>query len=402
MVSPFSVMTSLDIPKLVSERVETIRKAVGGDKALVAISGGVDSTVSAVMARMALGDRLTCIFIDDNFMRQGEPERVRALLSIPPLSLPVKILDERGRFMEALRGLRDAEEKRKAFREAFYRVLHEVSERENCRFLVQGTIRADVIETERGIKTQHNVLEQIGIDPAERYGFKVLEPISDLYKHQVREVARYLGVPRAISERQPFPGPGLSIRVLGEVTHERLEILKAATTIVEEGLEPYKADQYFPAILGSESEISEELSSEASMALGLDRTHVEVKLLKDNATGIMGGKRSYGAIAGLEIQNPSARARSFNLEVLEMVRSRLQENHPEITRLLYLVDRGERRGYSIALRAVTTRDFLKALPADIPWSGLEGLSKGILDKCEGVSQVYYDVTPKPPGTIEFE
>lgn len=392
----------MDIPKLISERVETIREAVGRERALAAVSGGVDSTVSAVMAWMALGDRLTCIFIDDNFMRHGEPEKVRGLLSSPPLNLPVKILDERERFMEALKGLRDAEEKRKAFREAFYGVLREVSEREYCRFLVQGTIKADVIETERGIKTQHNVLEQIGIDPIERYGFKVLEPISDLYKHQVREVARYLGVPRAISERQPFPGPGLSIRVLGEVTHESLEMLKAATAIVEEGLEPYKADQYFPAILASESEASEELSLEASRVLGLDRSHVEVKILKDKATGIIDGKRSYGAIVGLEIREPTARSRAFNPEVRERVRSRLQEDHPEITRILFLVDRRGKKGYSIALRAVITEDFLRALPAEIPWTGLDELSKRILDICERVFQVYYDVTPKPPGTIEFE
>lgn len=392
----------MDIPKLVSERVEAIRGTVGGGRALVAVSGGVDSTVSAVIARRALGDRLLCIFIDDSFMRSGEPERVRELLSAPPLSLPVRIVDERERFMEALKGLRDAEEKRKAFREAFYGVLGEVSRRENCSFLVQGTIRADVIETERGIKTQHNVLEQIGIDPAERYGLRVLEPISDLYKDQVREVARYLGVPKAISERQPFPGPGLSIRVLGEVTWERLETLKAATAIVEEELEPYKLDQYFPAILGIESEPSSILSSEASEALGVDPSLVEVELLEERATGIMDGRRSYGLMAVLELPDPTVRARILNTEALERARSRLQEGHPEITRVLFLVERGEGKEYSIALRAVRTRDYLKALPAEIPWAELERLSRRLLNECGKVSNIYYDVTPKPPGTIEFE
>ncbi|MEM3005632.1 MAG: GMP synthase [Candidatus Bathyarchaeia archaeon] len=395
-------MRSLDIPRLISERVEAIRRAVGDGRALVAVSGGVDSTVSAVIARRALGDRLLCIFIDDNFMRQGEPERVRGLLSSPPLNLQVKIVDERDMFMEALKGLRDAEEKRKAFREAFYRTLGEVSQRENCSFLVQGTIRADIVETERGIKTQHNVLEQIGIDPAERYGLRVLEPISDLYKEQVREVARYLGVPKAISERQPFPGPGLSIRVLGEVTLEKLETLKAATEIVEKELESHEPDQYFPAILGMESEPSKALSIEASRALGLDPSQAEVKLPKERATGIIEGKRSYGLIAEVEIPEPTTRARSYDPKVLERMRIRLQEHHPEITRILYLIDREEKRGYSIALRAVTTEDFLRALPAEIPWRALEELSRKILNKCEMVSSIYYDVTPKPPGTIEFE
>ncbi len=395
-------MQSLDIPALISERVKAIRRAVGEEKALAAVSGGVDSTVSAVIARRALGDRLLCIFIDDNFMRLGEPERVRGLLSSPPLGLPVRIVDERERFMEALKGLRDAEDKRKAFREAFYATLRDVSEREGCGFLVQGTIRADIVETEGGIKTQHNVLEQIGIDPKERYGLRVLEPISDLYKFQVREVARLLGVPRAISERQPFPGPGLSIRVVGEVTHERLEELKAATQIVEEGLEPYHPDQYFPAILGMGSEASRELSSEASRALNLHSSEVEVSFLRERATGIREGRRAYGLMAGLEILNPVTRARIFDSEALERVRSRIQEEHPEITRILFLVDRREGRGYRMALRAVKTEDFLKALPAEIPWTSWEEISRRVLNGCGRVSSVYFDVTPKPPGTIEFE
>ncbi|MCW3992108.1 MAG: hypothetical protein NWE79_05325, partial [Candidatus Bathyarchaeota archaeon] len=199
-------MSELDVEAFVDKQVEAIRETLGEERALIAVSGGVDSTVCAVLTRMAIGDNLICTFIDDNFMRLGEPDRVKAMLSAPPLNLPVKILDERKRFTEALAGLRDAEEKRKAFREAFYKTLSDSAKAENCRYLVQGTIKADIDETKGGIKTQHNILEQIGINPVERYGYKIIEPIASLYKYQVRKVARFLGTTAETSERQPFPG----------------------------------------------------------------------------------------------------------------------------------------------------------------------------------------------------
>ena len=216
-------MSDLDVEKFVEGQIEEIKKALGGEKALIAVSGGVDSTVSAVLTHRAIGDNLACVFIDDNFMRLGEPERVKGMLSSPPLNLPVRILHERERFMKALEGLSDAEEKRKAFRETFYQTLGDAAKAEGCNYLVQGTIKADIDETAGGIKTQHNILEQIGIDPVERFGYKVVEPIKSLYKYQVREVARFLGAPEAASERQPFPGPGLSVRVVGEITEEKLQ-----------------------------------------------------------------------------------------------------------------------------------------------------------------------------------
>ncbi|MCW4036089.1 MAG: hypothetical protein NWE75_02755, partial [Candidatus Bathyarchaeota archaeon] len=237
-------MSDLDVPAFVGRQIEAIKNALGGEKALIAVSGGVDSTVSAMLTHRAIGDNLVCVFIDDNFMRLGEPDSVKAMLSVPPLNLPVKVLNERGRFTEALAGLSDAEEKRKVFRDAFYQTLSDAAWAEECSFLVQGTIKADVDETKGGIKTQHNILEQIGIDTVERFGFKVIEPIASLYKHHVREVARYLGVPLEVSERQPFPGPGLSVRVVGEVTADTLDQLKAATSVVEDALKKEKPSQY--------------------------------------------------------------------------------------------------------------------------------------------------------------
>ncbi|RLG89769.1 GMP synthase, partial [Candidatus Bathyarchaeota archaeon] len=226
-------MNKVDPEKFVEARIEYIRKTVGNEKALVAVSGGVDSVTSAVLTYKAIGNRLTCVMLDDAFMREEEPEKVAALLSKPPINLPVKIVKVRERFLNALKGLKDAEEKRKAFRKTFYETLSEIAEKEGCSFLVQGTILADILETKGKIKTQHNVLEQIGISPAERFGFKVVEPVVQLYKSQVRKVAKYLGIPDEIAERQPFPGPGLAVRVVGEIREDKLETLRKATAIAE-------------------------------------------------------------------------------------------------------------------------------------------------------------------------
>ncbi len=393
----------LEVSAFVEGQIEAVRSVLGGERALIAVSGGVDSTVSAVITYRAIGENLVCVFIDDDFMRLGEPDTVKATLSELPLNLPVKIMDERERFMEALMGLSDAEEKRKAFREAFYQTLGEAAEREGCRFLVQGTIKADVVETEGGIKTQHNVLEQIGIDPVERFGFKVIEPVAALYKHQVREVARYLGVPPEISERQPFPGPGLSVRVVGEIIPEKLEELKKATAIVEEGFKPHGPDQYFAAVLSGEAKDAPQiLLREATEALNLDPSQVKARYLKEKATGIIDGKRAYGFVATVEATDQSGRSLDLGYEALERMRSRVQQNYPEVTRVLYLVEGGEKEGYIIALRAVKTKDFITASLAEIPWPTLKEVSKKILNTCLKVSRIYFDVTPKPPATIEFE
>jgi len=396
-------MSGLDLPVFVEKQIEAVRQALGGEKALIAVSGGVDSTVSAVITHRAIGDNLVCVFIDDNFMRLGEPERVRSMLSAPPLNLPVKILNERERFMEALRWLVDAEEKRKAFREAFYRTLSEAAGGEGCRFLVQGTIKTDIVETEGGIKTQHNVLEQIGIDPVERFGFKVIEPVAALYKHQVREVARYLGTPPQVSERQPFPGPGLSVRVVSEITTEKLEELKKATDIVEEGFKAHSPDQYFAAIFSGEtSEAPEALKGEISETLNLDASQVEATFLRERATGIVGGERAYGSVVAVEISDPSEMPLHPGYDSLGAMRTRIQMRYPWVTRVLILVECGEMTGYVVALRAVKTRDYITAALAEIPWSTMTDVSKRIISACPKVSRIYFDLTPKPPATIEFE
>ncbi|MBS7640859.1 MAG: ATP-binding protein [Candidatus Bathyarchaeia archaeon] len=392
-------------PKSFVERqVDEIRRVIGTGKALVAVSGGVDSSTCAVLAHMAIGDNLLCVFLDDGFMRLDEPERVAEVLSKQPLSLPVRIERVQEPFFKALFGIREAEEKRKAFRKTFYSVLSDIARREGCEYLIQGTILADIIETKGGIKTQHNVLEQIGINPRELYGFKVVEPLASLVKWQVREVARYLKIPPEISERQPFPGPGLSVRVVGEIRLDKLMVLKKATAIVEEHLATYKPSQYFAAILDNNfkpNPNTKKIRDTAAKFLGIDPNRVSIGMFSDKATGVKGGKRRYGNIVAVKCLNNGVYTPPL-ANLLEMQKAIIESN-PSITRVLYLILCSNIRGqYSIVIRAVRTEDFLTANVAEIPWDCLIRCADFILKNCPGVSEVYYDVTPKPPATIEME
>jgi len=392
-------MSDIDVAAFVDGQVKAVKEALGDERALIAVSGGVDSTVSAVITHRALRDNLVCVFIDDNFMRLEEPERVKAMLSSPPLNLPVKVLNERERFMSALAGLGDAEDKRKAFREAFYRTLSDAARAEGCRFLVQGTIRADIEETAGGIKTQHNILEQIGIDPVERFGYTVVEPIATLYKYQVREVARYLGAPSEASERQPFPGPGLSVRVPGVITEEKLSQLKAATDVVETEFKHLKPAQYFAVIFDGETEEAPGGLAEAvSRTLGVEAAKVSAYYLKEKGTGMVDGNRTYGHVVGIEVKDSA----EYGYDKLNGMREAVQPPESGISRVLYLVaDRGG-DGYYVTTRGVETQDFLSAEITQVPWDILKKTAKGILKACPKVVKVFYDVTPKPPATVEFE
>lgn len=310
---------SFDPRSFVEKAVAEIRRVVGDSAAIAACSGGVDSTVAAALAKMALGGRLKAVYINDGFRRLGEPEQTVKMLE--SLGFDVVLIDARREFLEAVRGLSDAEEKRKAFRHTFYSVLGRVARELGTRYLVQGTIKADIVETVGGVKTQHNVLVQLGLDPR-AYGFEVVEPLRELYKPQVREVARFLSLPREISEKMPFPGPGLLVRVVGEVTEERLEVARLAHKVVEEELSGLGAFQVFAAVLSG------------------------------RATGLVGGERRYG--------------------------------------------------YVVAVRAVRSEDALTAEPLEIPFELLRKVAERITREVPGVVRVLYEVTGKPPATIEYE
>lgn len=399
-------MQTFNSQEFIKKQVAELRKLIKDEKALIAVSGGVDSTTSAVLTHRAIGSNLLCVILDDAFMREGEPQRVADLVSKPPIKLPIKILDVQERFMKALNGLRDAEEKRKRFRETFYKVLGETAEREGCRILVQGTIKADIVETTGGIKTQHNVLEQMGINTMERYGFKVVEPLVSLYKEQVRTVARDLGVPLEISERQPFPGPGLSVRVVEGITTDKLDSEKKATAIVEESFSRHSPSQYFAAILDNETvphERSKQIQETTARLLKAHLRNVSVKVFKAKATGIKAGKRLYGKIAALKAQTPKGAIYNPPISSLVSLQAKLVKEDPSFTRILYTVKELPRdQPCVVVLRAIQTTDFLTAKVTELPWSTLNETAGKILATCRNVSAVHYDVTPKPPATVEME
>ncbi len=292
--------------KFIEKQVDEVKETIGDEKAVIATSGGVDSTVCAVLTYRAIGDRAVIVFIDDGLMREGEAEQVTNFFKA--LNMNTRLVDAATEFFDALKGITEPEEKRKAFRNTFYSVLGRVVREENAKYLVQGTIAADILETVKGIKTQHNILEQIGIDP-ESYGLTIVEPLREIYKHEVREVARSVDLPVEFSERPPFPGPGLATRTLGEVTPERVEIERRATKIVEEE--------------------TSDIESFQSMAV----------LMNDKATGIRDGKRAYGNIIVVRLVKSkdaiTAEAVNVPWEVLKRIDKRITTEIPEVVHVLY-------------------------------------------------------------------
>jgi GMP synthase (glutamine-hydrolysing) len=308
-----------DAKKFVENSMKDIQKIVGKSRVISACSGGVDSTTTTALVHKAVGDKLVAVFIDDGLRREGEPEFV--VRTLKSLGIKTKFIDAKAEFFAAFKGKTDAEEKRKAFRDKFYKTLGKVAKEEQIGFIAQGTIKADVIETVGGIKSQHNVLEQIGINP-ESYGYKILEPLKELFKPDVRKVARELCLPKEISERMPFPGPALSLRVLGEVTPDKVAVVRKATEIVEEETKKLGTFQNFAV------------------------------LHNDKATGIKKGKRVYGNI--------------------------------------------------VTVRIVDSEDAVTAKARQVPYEVLMRISERITGEIPSVVRCLYDITDKPPSTIEFE
>jgi GMP synthase (glutamine-hydrolysing) len=233
----------LDSERFIHEKVSEIKEIVGKGLAINALSGGVDSSVVTMLGHRALGDALKTVFIENGIMREGEAEQIRGRFQ--KLGIKVEVVDAEEQFFAALRGITDPEEKREAITQTFYReVFGRIVRESGAQYLLQGTILTDVDETIAGIKRQHNVFEQLGIDPEKEFGYRIIEPLIQLRKDGVREVGRALGLPAEMSGRIPFPGPALSARVIGEATPERIETVRKATTIVEGLLKNTGAFQY--------------------------------------------------------------------------------------------------------------------------------------------------------------
>ncbi len=323
------VSRTWSMKNFVGDSIAKIKQEIGKDKAVCALSGGVDSAIAATMVHRAIGKNLTCIFVDTGLMRSGEVEGIRKNLA-RSLKLNLKIIDAKEKFLKALKGITDPERKRKAIGGLFIKIFErEAKKLGTVKFLVQGTLYTDAVSSGVSsggkhtavIKSHHNV----GGLP-EKFGFKLIEPLHDLYKYEVRKVGDTMGLPKEITYRMPFPGPGLAVRVIGQVTEEKLQTLRAADAIFHEELtkagEAKRITQYFAVLPDLRS------------------------------VGVQGDARTYG--------------------------------HP------------------IILRAFTTTDFLTADWARVPHELLAKVSSRITNEVEGINRVAYDITSKPPATLEWE
>ena len=310
---------------VVEKAVKEIRTTVGDGRAIIALSGGIDSSVATALSAKAIDSRLTAVFVDHGFMRESEPEFVKNVFQ--KFKINLIIANAQKRFLKKLKDVVDPEKKRKIIGEEFIRVFEEIAERTGAEYLVQGTIYPDRIESgfrkfSDKIKTHHNVA---GLPLRIKFK-KIVEPLRDLYKDEVRQVAKMLELPKEIAFRQPFPGPGLAVRIIGELTRDKVEIAKRADKIVREEIEKSGLEenlwQYFAV------------------------------LTETKATGVKGDARAYG--------------------------------------------------YVVAVRVVESREAMTASFAKIPYTVLEKISTRITNEVPEVTRVVYDITHKPPATIEWE
>jgi GMP synthase (glutamine-hydrolysing) len=298
----------LNIDGFINEKITEIKEIVGDGMAINALSGGVDSSTVTMLGHRALGNRLKTVFIDNGIMREGEAGQVVGLFR--DLGVKVEVIDAHKEFFSAFKGVTDPEEKREAVTQTFYRdVFGRIVKESGAEHLLQGTILTDVDETIAGIKRQHNVFEQLGIDPEEAFGYRIIEPLIQLRKDGVRMIGKALGLPVELFERIPFPGPALAARVIGEVTPERIETVRKATAVVEELLKDTGAFQY--------------------MAI----------LHEDRVTGIRDGKRDFGQQIEVRcwesIDARTATPTRLSFEILEKVAGQIIRHVPGIVSVTY-------------------------------------------------------------------
>ncbi|MFC7137502.1 glutamine-hydrolyzing GMP synthase [Halobaculum litoreum] len=304
----------VDVEEFIDEATTEISEAIGDANAIIALSGGVDSSVAAALAYRAIGEQLTPVYVDTGLMRKGETDQIRETFSFME---SLEVVEAQDRFLDALAGVTDPEEKRHVIGEQFIREFEREAKETDAEYLVQGTIYPDRIESEGNIKSHHNVGGLPGVVDFDG----IVEPVRDLYKDEVRAVARALDLESVISERMPFPGPGLAVRIIGEVTEEKLEVARDACHVVEEEVAEHEPWQAFAAVIGK-------------------------------ATGVKGDNRVHGWV--------------------------------------------------VSVRSVESRDGMTARAQNLPWETLQRIQSRITGQNDNVARVVYDVTHKPPATIEYE
>ena len=298
----------LNTREFIRRQTEAIARQVGSGYAISALSGGVDSSAVTMLGHLALGDRLKTYFIDNGIMRKGEPEEIAGIFK--KLGVKVEIINAQNKFFSALQGIVDPEEKREAITQTFYKdVFARLVIKSRARHLLQGTILTDVDETVAGIKRQHNVFAQLGIDPQKAFGYTILEPLVQLRKDGVRKLSKAVGLPESIYNRRPFPGPALAARVIGEVTRKKIALIREATAVLESELKKTKAFQF--------------------MAI----------LHQDRVTGMRGNKRDFGLQIEVRcwdsVDARTARPTRLPYSVLEKIAQRMTGEVPGVVSVTY-------------------------------------------------------------------
>jgi GMP synthase (glutamine-hydrolysing) len=298
----------LNPQEFIKSKIKEISSCVGDGVAINALSGGVDSSTVTMLAHKALGKRLKTYFIENGLMRWDEPQNIVSLFK--ELGVSVEVVDAQEQFFAALKGITDPEEKREAITQTFYKdVFAKLVRKSQAKYLLQGTILTDVDETVAGIKRQHNVFEQLGINPQEAFGYRIIEPLVQLRKDGVRKIAKALGLNITVYNRMPFPGPALAARVIGEVTPEKIKTVRITTAITEEELATSSAFQY--------------------MAI----------LHQDRVTGVRNGKREFGLQIEIRcwdsIDARTAHPTRLPFDILDKLANRIVTELPSVVSVTY-------------------------------------------------------------------
>lgn len=389
-----------DAKRFIRSKLSEINSALGGERILLACSGGLCSNVMATLVLKATGEsKINSLFVDTGFMRENEVERVSEILTRAPLKLDLKVMNARKQFMKSVEGADTATQKGKSFYEVFNGILRNFAAEQKAGVIVMGTAATG--------RTPEIPKESPGSKPNPKLTPLVLEPLIDLNRSQVLDVARNLELPPRLSDTNPFPAPGLLMRISGKANDERVKEVKQATNIVEEELQYAKPSQYFASIIEDRDEGEpkiEKMKERISDLLDVGTSQVEVKVPQSRVAGLENGRDvDQKALAIRVTLLKSRELLEPDYESLTELSTELKQRYRDFTRFFYSVTEKPKNGrYMAIIRAVETEDFTNARIAKLDWAKLRSIATRIMNESGKISSVYYDLTPNPLAAIELE